>query len=61
MLRNGRLVAPLPPLEAARERAARELERLPPELAALDRHAEYRVEVSAGVAELTRRVDAQFD
>lgn len=61
VLRNGRLVAPLPPLEAARERAARELERLPPELAALDRHAEYRVEVSAGVAELTRRVDAQFD
>src|SRR5690606_5225569 len=61
VLRGGRLVAPLPLLATARERAARDLERLPPGLASLERHAEYRVEVSAGVAELTRRVDERFE
>ncbi|HVY63712.1 MAG TPA: nicotinate phosphoribosyltransferase, partial [Gammaproteobacteria bacterium] len=60
VLRAGRLVTPLPTLDAIRRRAAAELASLPPPLRALDRHAEYRVEISAGLKALAARVDAEF-
>ena len=60
VLRAGQLVAPLPTLDAIRGRTAAELAALPPALRDLDRHAEHRVEISAELAALAARVDAEF-
>jgi nicotinate phosphoribosyltransferase len=60
VLRGGELVAPLPGLPDIRRRVEIELGALPPPLRALDRHAEYRVDVSAELERLAARVDAEF-
>lgn len=60
-IRAGKPLAAPPDAGAIRERVRRELVKLPPPLAALDRRAGYRVEISSGVAALAQRVDEAFD
>jgi nicotinate phosphoribosyltransferase len=60
VLRAGRPVGPGPTLEDVRRRVAAELAALPSALRALDRHAEQRVDMSAGLEALAARVDAEF-
>jgi nicotinate phosphoribosyltransferase len=57
VMRAGRRLAPLPGLEAARERAARELSRLRPELRSLEEQSDYRVEIAPALRTLAREVD----
>lgn len=58
VMRAGRLVAPLPALVDARDRARLQLAALPDALRLLTPVAPCSVEVSAGILELTRNVDA---
>jgi nicotinate phosphoribosyltransferase len=60
VMRGGVPIARGPSLAMIRERMAGAIAQLPPPLAALDRRADYRVELSSGLAELTRRVDEAF-
>jgi nicotinate phosphoribosyltransferase len=58
VMRNGRLVRPLPALAAARAHAARELAALPLRLRSLDPAAPYSVVVAQPVRALAEAVDA---
>jgi nicotinate phosphoribosyltransferase len=60
VMRAGERLAPPPPLAAIRERARAELAALPDAVQALERPAEYRVEIGAALAALARSVDAEF-
>jgi nicotinate phosphoribosyltransferase len=57
VMRGGRPVTPVDTLEAARERAARQMHSLPEALRSLDVRAAYSVEVSASVTALAAEVD----
>ncbi len=59
-IRGGKLLGAAPDVDAIREHVRLGLTKLPPRLTALDRRAEYRVEISGGVAALARRVDEAF-
>jgi nicotinate phosphoribosyltransferase len=59
VMRRGELVGPVS-LAASRERARAELAALPAPLRALDRHADYRVEISSALTALTHQVDKEF-
>ena len=59
-MRGGKPLGAPPDAGAIRERVRLALAKLPPRLKALDRRAEYRVEISNGVAALARRVDEAF-
>ena len=61
VMRNGRRLAPSPELAAVRERARRELKRLPAPLCSLTEHVEYPVEVSAALEALAAEVDRRID
>jgi nicotinate phosphoribosyltransferase len=58
VMRGGRLTAPLPNLDAARERAAANLAMLPEPLRALESRAEYRVEIAPALRALAERADS---
>jgi nicotinate phosphoribosyltransferase len=60
VMRGGKLLGKPPALDAIRERARAGLETLPAALASLDVRAEYRVEISRGLATLAERVDKEF-
>ena len=57
VMRNGRRVAPAPPLGEIRERLRRELAALPPPLLSLRRRAGYDVRIAASIRALARRSD----
>lgn len=59
-IRGGKPVGVSPDAEAIRERVRLGLAKLPRRLTALDRRAEYRVEISSRVAALAQRVDEAF-
>jgi nicotinate phosphoribosyltransferase len=61
ILRGGKLVAPLPSLDVAREHARTELDRLPEHLKRLASEPPYDVAVSDGLQILARRVDDETD
>src|SRR5690606_37836403 len=54
VMERGRVVAPLPALDAIRAHCAAELSRLPPRLASLHERAEYRVDFDAALERLAR-------
>jgi len=58
VMRGGGRLAPPEGLSRARDRALRDLSRLPDELKRLQRRADYPVQVSAAIQQLARRVDA---
>ncbi|HEX5419768.1 MAG TPA: nicotinate phosphoribosyltransferase, partial [Gammaproteobacteria bacterium] len=58
IMRGGRLLAPLPDLNTARERTAANLATLPEPLRALDSHAEYRVEMAPALRALAEGLDS---
>jgi nicotinate phosphoribosyltransferase len=58
VLRGGSLIRPLPSLEAARTRAAAQLAMLPSHLKELRGGARYEVQISTGLHELARELDA---
>ena len=57
VMRNGRRVHPSPPLGEIRQRANRELERLPKSLRQLEADTTYAVEVAEELRELAAEVD----
>jgi nicotinate phosphoribosyltransferase len=57
LMQGGRRVKPSPPLSEIRDRTARNLEQLPPDLKRLDGHGDYPVRISEGLDELARQVD----
>jgi hypothetical protein len=59
VMRGGQVVAPVP-LTTSREHARAQLAALPASLRALDRHANYRVEISRALITLTEQVDKEF-
>jgi nicotinate phosphoribosyltransferase len=59
VMRAGKVVAPQS-LAASRDRARAELTALPEPLRAIDRHADYRVEVSRALVALAEQVDEEF-
>jgi nicotinate phosphoribosyltransferase len=59
VMREGKRVAPATPLSQSRERAARELARLPKPLRRLELGASYVVEVAAGLQQLAAEVDSR--
>jgi nicotinate phosphoribosyltransferase len=61
VLRGGKLVAPLPSLDLARDRARAELDRLPEHLRRLASEPPYDVAVSNDLQILARRVDDETD
>jgi nicotinate phosphoribosyltransferase len=58
VMRNGRLVAPLPTLEQSRRHATRQLASLPAQLASLDPCEPYPVDISPALRQLATEVDA---
>jgi nicotinate phosphoribosyltransferase len=60
VMRDGRRIAPSPSLSALRDRARRDLARLPQALQRLERGAGYPVEVAPALAELTAAVDRRI-
>ncbi len=58
-MRDGRLVAAPPTLDAVRDHAAAELARLPDRLRALDEAAPYPVEVAPALRRLAAEIDAR--
>jgi nicotinate phosphoribosyltransferase len=60
MMRDGRRITASPALGAVRERARRELQRLPEPLRSLTQHVEYPVEVSPALQALTADVDRRL-
>jgi nicotinate phosphoribosyltransferase len=59
VMQGGKRVAPVTPLSQSRERAARELARLPKPLRRLELGASYVVEVAAGLQQLAAEVDSR--
>jgi nicotinate phosphoribosyltransferase len=59
VMRGGQVVAPVP-LTEGREHARAQLAALPAPLRALDRHADYRVEISRALITLAEQVDKEF-
>jgi nicotinate phosphoribosyltransferase len=60
VMKNGRRIAPPPPLDEIRRHAKHELERLPANLSRLDPGAGYPVEVADDLVELAAAVDARL-
>jgi nicotinate phosphoribosyltransferase len=60
VMRNGRLVAPLPSLSDARDQARRQVDAMPARFRSLDADAAHTVVVSEGVRALAAAVDARF-
>ncbi len=60
VMRDGRRLASSPSLDAIRQRAKRELERLPESLRRLDGHASYPVNVSDDLIKLAAEVDSRI-
>lgn len=60
VMRNGRRLAPSPSLDEIRQRAKREMERLPEPLRRLDGHASYPVEVADDLIKLAAEVDSRI-
>jgi nicotinate phosphoribosyltransferase len=58
VVRAGRALHAMPPLEAVRDRARAELGRLPEALRSLDEAAPYPVDVAPSLRQLARRIDA---
>jgi len=59
VMRDGKRVAPPPSLQEARERASRNLQRLPAQMSALEEAPAYPVEIAPALRELAAAVDAQ--
>jgi nicotinate phosphoribosyltransferase len=60
VMRDGRRLAPSPSLDEIRQRAKRELERLPEPLRQLDGHGSYPVEVGDDLIKLAAEVDSRI-
>lgn len=60
VMRAGRRVAPAPSLADIRQRAARELAALPPQLRRLDAEGSYPVEIGEGLRRMTEEVDRRL-
>jgi nicotinate phosphoribosyltransferase len=59
VMRDGRRIAPSPSLDAIRRHAADQLQQLPMALRALDRQADYRVEIGQQLVDLAAQFDAE--
>jgi len=59
VMRAGKRIAPVPTLEQVRQRAARDLARLPPPLARLEQGFDYPVSVATALAALAKQIDVK--